>query len=42
MIHDHDNSAAVELGEASVATKGAIGHGTDFVRELPSLGLSDD
>lgn len=42
MKHDNDNREPVDLGAVSLATLGAKGFSTDLVREIPSLGISDD
>lgn len=35
-------SRPVQLGKASASTRGAKGYSTDLVREIPSVGISND
>lgn len=42
MERDNQQLELVELGAASEQTLGAKGDLTDFVREIPNTGISDD
>lgn len=42
MERDNEQLELVELGTASEQTLGAKGDLSDFVREIPSTGISDD
>ncbi len=42
MERDNENTVLVELGTASEQTLGAKGDLSDFVREIPATGISDD
>lgn len=42
MERDKEQLELVELGAASAQTLGAKGELTDFVREIPNTGISDD
>lgn len=42
MERDNEQLGLVELGAASEQTLGAKGNLSDFVREIPTTGISDD
>ena len=42
MERDNEQLEPIELGTASEQTLGAKGDLSDFVREIPATGLSDD
>lgn len=42
MKQDIETRELIDLGEASLATLGAKGFSTDFVREIPVLGINED